>query len=255
MRTYTWAWLVAIACSGQPADKGADTGADGDTDVDTDTDTDADADTDTPTACASTLSGSVQRSGGAVVDSEIRLCRGLLCRTDDTDAQGGFGFTNFATVLVPMLFDCSTTRDVPTELLPLDPESALGATAAEHPVGAGLYVTVGVNDLEPPLFGPPPDAVAGVRVVDFSGIPFDGIEGTVLAMWYVAPFNYLAVPSAGLPIRIDNEWALADDTALEVYVGSYDDNQWLSGGTATAQGPDLVGAAIPLVSTVILVQP
>jgi hypothetical protein len=272
MRTYGWTLLAAMACTGAPADKPDDTGAsaDADADADTDADTDTDVDTDTPTECASSFSGSIDEVGAPLVGADLRLCRGLLCRNGTTDDAGAYVFggvppewhsfeivaePGMATALVPILFDCATDRSVDVDVLPLDADSPLGGSPAEHPVGDGLYLTVGLNDLEPPLFSDPAEAVAGVRVPEESWIPFDGVEGTVLAMWYLAPFDYHAIPAGGLPLRIENQWGLADGTALEVYVGSYTDSQWLSAGTVSVEGADLNGAALPLLSTVILVQP
>jgi hypothetical protein len=41
-----------------------------------------------------------------------------------------------------------------------------------------------------------------------------------------------------------------------VWVGSYDDSEWLNAGTVTVSGAELTGTALlPLMSTILLVQP
>jgi hypothetical protein len=102
--------------------------------------------------------------------------------------------------------------------------------------------------------------VGGVRAT-FESIPIDGISGTVLGVWFVDPFDFLSVDAAGLPVRFVDEWSLPVGTELDVYVGSYGDSAWLSAGTATVGMPDgggvvsIEGAALPLIGSVLLVQP
>ncbi|MEZ4235226.1 MAG: hypothetical protein R3F59_03490 [Myxococcota bacterium] len=270
MRSYGWMTLAAIACTGDGGDP-KDTGVDTQTSDSGTSDTDTPI-TDEPTECASDFTTHVAQDGAPVASTELRLCRGLLCRNGATDAQGDAVFENVppewhsyevvapeasgrATALVPLLFDCATDRQVDVPVLDLDAPSPLAAAPAEHPTGDGLYVTVGLDQLEPPTFFDPAESVAGVRVPEALWFPFDGVTGTVLAVWYLAPFDYHAIPTEGLPVRIVDQWGLTDGDELELYVGSYEDSAWVSAGTVTASGGDLTGGALPLLSTLLLVQP
>jgi hypothetical protein len=260
--------VLSIACSGAPADDkdGADTDTDADTGTpDTDTDTTPGEDT------SAGLQGTVASPGGPLTDVDLRLCRGSACRNAVTDASGGYLYddvavdwfsfeivppsgTSYATAFAPLEFHADETRTVDVILVPHDAASALGVTASEHAVGQGLYLTLGAADLVPPLLAPPATEVSGVLVPEGQRVPTDGISGTVLGMWYVGPFDYHAA-AGDLPARFDDQWGLTDGTTLEVYVGSYDESAWVPAGTATVAAGQITGAALPLLSTVILVQP
>lgn len=282
MRTFALGLLVA--CSGGPSDS-ADTGgddadadvdtdadgdADADTDADADGDADSDADADTEPATASIV-GTVTGPSGPLAAANLRFCRGALCRNGVTDGAGSFTFeavpsdwhslevvaapgSPLATILVPLNFAADEHRVIGLVALPLGPASALGPTV-EHAMGDGLFVTLGSADIEPPRFIDPATEVAGVRLPDLAFTPTDGITGTTLAMWYLSPFDHHAVDAAGLPVRIVNDFGLAEGATVQVYVGSYELSQWVDAGTATVSGADLVGASLPLLSTVLVVQP
>lgn len=264
--------VFGIGCSGgdESTDDKTDSGAPTEETGTPTTDT-TDPTGTTPTLGTARLQGTVRDAGGTLSGLQLRLCRGAVCRNGTTDAGGGFDFgqvpeqwhsfevvpasgSGLATTLVPLSFAVDEVRTLDIVMQPLDAPSALGATAADHPTGAGLTLTLAADDLEPPLFVDPATAVAGVRVPEAEQVPVDGIPGTVVAMWYLSPFDHHAVDPAGIPARITDEWGLTDGQTLRVYVGSYEASAWLDAGLATASGGELTGAALPLLSTVIAVQ-
>jgi hypothetical protein len=268
----TATFLLVIGCTGdkdttetgETAETGAPTTDTSDTQVPTETGTD-------PQATAS-LTGEVTGPSGPVIDAQLRLCRGALCRNGATGTDGSFSFENLpeewhsfeviplegaglATVFLPIVFAEDEARTLSLTALPHDAPSALGPSPEEHTVGTGLYLTVAEGELEPPLFQDPATEVFGVRVPQEYWVPTDGVQGTVLAQWYVGPFDHHALPAGGLPIRIDDEWGTAEGADnFRVYVGSYIESAWVDAGQATHSGGSFTGAALPLLSTVILVQ-
>src|SRR5690606_20930327 len=137
----------------------------------------------------------------------------------------------------------------------LDAAHELPATAAELELGQGLFVTVGKDDLEPPLFVDPATHAAGVRVEQATWPPLDEIDSEkVVAVWYTVPFDHHAKSDAGLPLRVQDQWSLDEGAELSVWVGSYGESAWLPAGSLTV-GADgwLTGeAALPHLSTVVL---
>jgi hypothetical protein len=274
MRTVALFSSIFAGCAGSggdssPGDKSGDTGTGPVTESGG---SGADTDTTVPTYTG-VLDGTLTAAGAPVADTPLRLCRGTLCRNTNSAADGTYEYdavppvwhsfeavpgpeSGFATPFVPLLFTEGQHRTVDLHLLPYDDVSPLGVDPQELPAGRGLYITAGLGDLEPPLFEADATEISGVRVDDPGDqVPLDGISGTLLAMWYVDPFDHTAVLPGGLPIRIDDEWGLADGATLEVYVGNYEQSAWLDAGTVTAYGGSLTGASLPNIATVILVQP
>jgi hypothetical protein len=270
MRT-TATFLLIIGCTGDKDTE--ETGTTGDTGTPTvDTTDTTDTETGTDPAATGSLAGDVQGPSGPVQDAQLRLCRGALCRNGATGQDGSFAFENIpdewhsfeviplegsglATVFLPLLFAEDQARTLNLTALPHDAPSALEPSPEEHSVGLGLYVTVGEGELEPPLFQEETTEIFGVRVPQENWVPTDEVQGTVLAQWFVGPFDHHSVPAEGLPIRIDDEWGTAEGADnFRVYVGSYIDSAWLDAGQATHSGGSFTGPALPLLSTVILVQ-
>ncbi len=218
------------------------------------------------------LTGTVTGPDGPMEGVNVRFCRGLLCRNAQTEASGVYVYDQVAvaqyaleivppagsgltTACLPLTFASGEQRVVDLELLPHDPPSRLGSAREDHATGAGLYLTLSADDLATPDFEDPATEVAGVAVPDSAWGPVDGITGTVLGMWYLEPFNYPAADPGGIPARFTDAWSTTEGTTLEVYVAQYPDGIWVSAGTASPEGGDLVGASLPFLSTVLLVQP
>lgn len=272
MKAMGW-WVLATACTDTgTADKTSATTGDTSTSP-TDSATDTDSPTDPGPVAA--LNGVVTLDGAPLPGADTRLCRGSQCRYATSDAAGFYSFTGLppssysleiapaagsglATLFVPLDLLGDTERVIDLRMYAYDDVTPLGAAEQEFPVGTGLTVTLSESAIEPAqAIAEPATEVGGVRVPVEGWLPFDGITGTVLGVWYVDPFDFVSVAPTGLPARFDNEWKLPEATALDVYVGSYELSDWVSAGTATVAkgGLTLEGAALPLIGTVILVQP
>ncbi|MCA9491799.1 MAG: hypothetical protein KC621_17830, partial [Myxococcales bacterium] len=241
---------------------------DADTDADADADTDADTDIDKTAGMTGTISDGAQNL--AAVD--LRLCRGLACRNGLTAADGTYTFgaievdwhsfevvpprgSSLATAFAPLRFETETVRTVDVELVPAQTTSLPG-TSTELEVAPGLHLQLANGDLDPPTpFDPAPSAVTGAEVPEAKWMPVDDVTGTVVGMWYLGPFDTPAASTAGVPVSFDDQWSLTEGATLRVYVGSYETSRWVDAGTVTNTSGVLSGdAALPLLSTVILVQ-
>ena len=95
--------------------------------------------------------------------------------------------------------------------------------------------------------------MAGARLTEAQWPQID-LDGTVIDIWYVSPFEFHAKPL--MPVRFANDRTFEDGTILQVWNGSYDAQRWLLAGTVTAKGAWLEGdAELTVTSTVLLVQP
>jgi hypothetical protein len=267
---YKGGLIVLVACgTAEPKDDTADTGeADADTDTDTDTDTDSDADTDI--AGTATLSGRVlEEDGTPVPDARVNLCRDT-CFTVTTDLAGSYvydalqAWTTSFYVLPPtgsgLMAPLATLTLEEEEVLSVDivlhPPTAsapLPATAAEVEL-SGLLLTAGADMLEPLPFTELGDTISAAAVDPAETLPLE-LEGAVLAVWHLAPFE--ATAAAGMPLRILNSWGLPPGESYRVWVVSEPYTySWLDQGTLTVSedGSTLEGSVlIPILSTVVLV--
>jgi hypothetical protein len=265
-----WTVLLLVGCTSTNEPKDTDS-ADTDDDSDVvDDDTDDNDDTDKIPLTGDVLSGVITDGTGTVLDAELRLCRGDLCKLARTEADGSYAFGDvgdqpasfevipedhsYADAFAPLQFSGGDlTIDVAVPVL--QHTHPLTTTAAEVELGTGLFVTVGSADLEPPLFVDPATEVAGVKVKTDDYLPFHGIdEAKVLGVWYLKPFDHQA--ANGLPFRIEGDLGAADGDSATAYVGSYTESAWvevgpmtLSGTTWTADNTD----GLPMLSTLVLV--
>lgn len=213
----------------------------------------------------------VDADGDPVEGAAIRFCRGPECRFADSDADGRFGFADvvvdwhslevvppqgtpgLATAFAPIVFGTEETRSVDLVMPSLDSPIPLPTTAEAIQVAEGLTITVGLGNLKPPLFVDPATEVAGVRLTPDQWVPVDEEQGTVVAQWFLSPFDHKA--EVDIPMAFTNNYDLPDYTELKVIVGDYTTSDWLEAGTMTVDGGALVGTVnLPVVSTVVLVR-
>jgi hypothetical protein len=260
--------LVLMGCPSGDTDP---VEADTDTDTDTDADTDTDTDTDTDVGPVTQVAGVVTDGAGtSVVGAAIRFCRGAICLTAETNADGVFELVDvqaephsFEVVpvegsgLITGFTVVELVADVPKSIamgLPVrSAPSPLGPSPAWLAAGVGLRVQAASTDLETPPFLPDATELVGARVPTERWPTMDGLTD-VKAVWFLEPFDYPA--PGGLPVEFDNDFGANDGEIYQVMVGSYEASAWVEAGTVTANGALLTGSAeLPLVSTVVLVGP
>ncbi len=256
-------WLVfAVACSG-----GTEDGDNNDSPVDSFVEDTAPEVVEDRSASLSVRV--VDEAENPVVAADVRFCRGPVCLFAESDAEGRFGFddvvvdwhslevippegsSGLATVFAPIDFQTNESRGIDLTMPPLDPATALPTTAAPLQVGAGLQIALAAGDLEPPTFVDEATEVAGVRLTDDQYVPLDDVQGTVVAMWFLDPFDH--EPTVDVPMTFTNDYNLAELTELRVIVGDYTTSQWLEAGTLIVKSGALQGdVKLPVTSTVVL---
>jgi len=122
---------------------------------------------------------------------------------------------------------------------------------AEVEVAPNLFVSVGMGELEPPLFTDEADWIGGVAAADASRLPIE-LNGTVLDVWYMGPFDHHADP--GLGVRVVNTYGDLTDRTLELWVGDYEASTWLNAGPMI-EGKDslTLDGSVSIVSTMVLI--
>jgi hypothetical protein len=166
----------------------------------------------------------------------------------------GSGQATYFTV-VDLVVDETRTIDLP--ILSYDVVVPLSASSQQYTLGTGLYATFAEDDIQSvEKLASPVEDVGGVRVPEAIWPPLDGLTGTPLGVWYIDPFNWESVDPGGLPAYFDNTWALPAGTELDVFIGSYSDYAWIDAGTATvSKDGNTIDFSLPLLSTVVLLQP
>jgi len=247
--------LTLFACGDPDKD---DTGPEGDTDTDTDADTDTDSDTDADTDTDTdgdtdsdgTFSGTVLSADGLPGVGEVQLCSSF-CMTTDLNGDGGFLFSNLPTDRYG--FHVELGHDVAQGLFMFDVESGMdnpmaspyyamdweheteleaGATGTVS-MGGDLFVAVDTDTLTLPL-GTSDYIIYGASVPDAFWPDIGSIDGELVALWFLGPFNAAFDPPASFSIQQD--FGLEEGTELNVLVADYLGADWASGGTATVQG-------------------
>lgn len=279
--------ILLVACSTGTDSK---TDTDGDTDVTGETGDTTAQDTDLPTTCTTDAPATGSALYGTVVDADnhglgssaarIQFCRDV-CYTAQCRGMGVWGFneldagwgsfeakpldsdTNFATVFLPIDLAEGAARPLNVTLPRLSPSVALPAVAAPLEVTTGLFLTLGTGDLIPPALESQVTAVSAVNGLD-TAPPIDGIPGTVLAVYFFAPFNHVAadetdlVPDAshGIPFEFTDEWTLGAGNG-EVWIGEYSTQSWQKVGDvidADSAGRLTTANRLPKLSTLVVVR-
>ena len=262
--------MILMACGA--TDKVGDTSGTSTTD-DTGTLSTTVTGTTTTENVSASLSGVITDSAGAdLPETDIRFCRGSACRVFKTEGNGDYHFNSvavdawfslelvaprgsgMATALVPVTFADQEARVLDIQLPMLDAATALGAPAAIE-MGSGLWITIGIDDLETPFLFEDATEAAGVQVAPGQWVPTDGVTGTVAAMWHTAPFDYHAPD--GLPVSINAADAgLTGGGPYTLWVASYTASTWLEVGALTDDGMGTLTTTgtLPLLSTIMVTE-
>ena len=224
-----------------------------DSDTDRDTTVVVDSDDDTGTDYPrGTLSGHVtDPDGHPVVGAMVNFCHGQCAsaRTDDAgvytlaDVHAWIGSfyvkpdaantDGLLPLMAPLTVTEGAMRTLDVTMFRAATTPALPSVAADVTVTSTLVLHVGADILEPPLFEPLPEVVSGVDVPLDKLLPIEGINGTVVAAFYVTPFESTA--ATGVPVRTTDAFGLAAGDSVDVYAAS-DSLQytWLPCGSLTA---------------------
>ncbi|HMV67268.1 MAG TPA: hypothetical protein PKA64_10490 [Myxococcota bacterium] len=269
--------LALTACDGggDADDKATDTPQD-DTDTTGTSDSAPIDDTDVPYDGELNLTGAIRDGAGAIITegARVQYCRGTACvsahdfragtyRFFDLDAGvGSFEVVNTSadarrpSVFVPITVDAST-RTVDVVVPDLGPDRALGPARAWLDLGDGLSIEAGADDVTPASpFDPAVTAIAAARVTD-DALPIEGLEGTLIAMFYLAPFD--AEAEAGLSVRFapgDLPGPALASGEAELFYADYADSTWKRLGDLTDDGLGNLApaAALPKLSTLVILR-
>jgi len=153
-------------------------------------------------------------------------------------------------LFIPLPLASEEVKSLDVTMLELGDEKTLPGTAHEVEIVPGFFVDIGSDIIELP-FGSNAETVSGVYVPEEHRPPVD-LEGTVIGMWYLEPYD--AEAEEGLAVRIQDQWSSVQGANYEVKVASYAHFSWLDAGSL-ALGEDgfFTGdAKLPVVSTVVL---
>ena len=224
------------------------------------------------------LTGTATTEDGApVVGARVSLCA-TVCRTADTDAAGSYflegieGISyaldviptdeNLATVLVILTTTHEEERSLDFVVPALSTAQDIPDSVTEIELTSGMFVSLGFDVLDMGFSAA--TITAGVQVVEASW-PYIEVEGTVKAVWYLAPFDVESLEDAGgehvpLDFRITNSWGWDAGATFEAWEASYIGLVWNRVGTVevSADGTELTlteGDGLTVLSTLILVEP
>jgi len=211
----------------------------------------------------------VDPDGAPAVGVNVNLCN-VFCYVTVTDDSGAFSYVELDANPYSLHL---TTHGSPawSDLLVITPvedgeavvfedafamananaETILSEAREEVLIADGFWIELAEGDVTLPVGVSGPVVVSGARVETMpTGLPVE----TPLAAWYI---GYFDAEVADAPVRVLNEWGLEPGTTVEAQVASYRDYAWVEAGTLTVtpDGTELVGGAIPLLSTLVLVDP
>jgi len=203
--------------------------------------------------------------GGGLEGVLVAMCADA-CIQVSTDAAGAFvidrlsavphvlhvhraGHAATAQPMVPFEVFPDEVRELDVVLPPMPSPTAIGDPPAEVEVAPGLFVTLDRADVTGP-FGDAVAGVAGVEVHAAAWPPLEGIDGTVLAVYYLAPYDAEIEPAAAF--RVQDRWTLPADAEVEAWVAGYSELAWLSAGTLVDRGAELDGGELPMLTTLVL---
>lgn len=263
--------LLLFACSGDSKDPPAVD----DTDEGTpDTDT-ASPDTDGGSDEPIVLRGVLKDVDGAPITAGLRLqyCRGENCMTPDDFAAGSYAFRGvesgpgsfetvtiggsirYANAFAPITVTEGQERELDAVVPVLGAEVAIPAAEADLEPAPGLFLTLAEDQLDrPSAFADVPTAIAGVDATAWH-LPVEGVEGEVLAMYYLWPFD--APTTLGfIPVKLTDRWSLNSGEA-ELWAGDYHTSEWIKVGDLDDNSDVLTpagGGGLARLTTVLVVR-
>ncbi|MCO4770075.1 MAG: hypothetical protein KDA24_08610 [Deltaproteobacteria bacterium] len=253
---------LVLALAGCPSGAVDDDDAVDVDDVVDDDDVGDDDDATPPEGCVS-VSGTVTVPDGISTPDQLRvdLCSGE-CRTETPEPDGSYAFDcvpvrswafdvvsghpNEANAFVPISLEQGADRVLDPVILATQFTQPVPSVATEVGLGAGVWLTVDQSQL---TLGDVSGDLFAVAVPPEARLPVE-LDGEVLAMWYLEPFDVPVSPPAAL--RIQNSWGVASGD-VTAWVGSYIDAAWLPLNDLVVTDEALT-ASLPLISTLVLIQ-
>jgi hypothetical protein len=213
--------------------------------------------------------------GSPLVGARVALCA-TVCRTADTDATGGYRFDgmegisyaldviptdeSLATVLVILTGTFEGEHSMDFIVPPLSASQDIPESVTELELTSGMFVSLGFDVLNMGFSSA--TTTAGVQVAEASW-PYVELEGTVKAVWYLAPFDVESMEDAAgehvpLDFRIANTWGWDAGATFEAWEASYIGLAWNRVGTVevSADATELTlteGEGLTVLSTLVLV--
>lgn len=280
MRRITWMALALaglVACGGGDDDKsGTDTEETTDDASATDSDTEVETNDCEPDSDTTELTGGIY---GQVLDTDgepvgcmrVQLCI-EICTVGTTNGAGYFsvetnesgwgGFEVFpqtdtyamhAAVALPMPVTEGEDYAIDLVMVEYDSYGTIPATATEMDIGGGVTLEIG-EDIATVAIGYDSDTLAAAYVPVEARPELQGIENTVLGMWYASPFDTHS--EEGMALTLEDWGELDTEMTYEVYemaivVGDY---TWESAGEITYADGVWTGASLHYLSTFVVVE-
>lgn len=201
-------------------------------------------------------------SGAPLSDALVHFGHSTVFRTVRTDLLGTALFEDvdpglqlvlaqpegLASPFVPLHFEEGERLGL-TLYAPALEWQPLQAGPALYTFGS-LQLQVEADALTIPPFQEPPTQIGAARLDPSLWPPLEGVEGEVLALWMIEPFDHRA--PEGVPLRITESLGLAAGEQARVWVGSNEALDWVDAGVLVSDGASLAGAALPALSTVVI---
>ncbi len=218
----------------------------------------------------------VDASGAALSDAKVQLCSPLQCKPTEPDADGNFSYIGiegdfFALEVIPKTEGMSTALGFLTidmeEVVTLEDPVVVPAFATSETISAigmveldgGLSTMAVPSTYSPPLGTPSDDVIVeSVRIDPAAvGMPLEGIDGSVVAAWYLGQWNSTTDPRWS--ISVAGLEGVEEGDTLKIMTADYITVEWVDGGTMTvgADGTATAddGSGIDFLTTLVLVAP
>jgi len=204
-------------------------------------------------------------SGAPMAAIEVALCA-EMCLTTHTGVDGSFlvdplpavphafhlrvtQATGFASPMVPVTIAEGVHRVLDAVVPPMPAGVPLGSEPQEVQPAPGLHVTVAAGAAEV-TFGDPITELAALALPPEQWPPIEGVSGTPLAVYYLAPYDADADPP--LSFRVDDAWSLAEGAEVRAFVAGYGEQRWVEAGVLEASSSGLEGGWLPMLTTLVL---
>ena len=136
------------------------------------------------------------------------------------------------------------------QLLDMGDGVGLPKERGEVDAGGGVFLTGALSEMQAPDFMPEASWVGAVQVSEDEQLPVE-LNGDVVGMWYMGPFDYHLEPGFG--IRLTGVKAGGTDRSYELWMARYETSAWEIVGEAMFDKDGVtVAGDLSLISTLVL---